>query len=49
MARRFSSLVLIVEDLHWIDRASEEYLSFVADLIPTARLLLILTHRPGYQ
>jgi class 3 adenylate cyclase/tetratricopeptide (TPR) repeat protein len=42
-------LVVVVEDLHWIDPASEEYLAFLADSIPTARLLLLLTHRPGYR
>jgi class 3 adenylate cyclase len=42
-------VVLLVEDLHWIDAASEEYLAFVADAIPTARVLLLLTHRPGHR
>ena len=27
-------LVLVVEDLHWIDPASEEYLAFIADVVP---------------
>src|SRR5262249_53340158 len=30
-------LVLVVEDLHWIDPASEEGLVFLADAIPTTR------------
>ena len=42
-------LVLVIEDLHWIDTASEEFLGFFADSIPAARVLLVLTHRPGYQ
>ena len=42
-------LVLVVEDLHWIDRASEEFLDFLIGSIPAARVLLLLTHRPGYQ
>jgi tetratricopeptide (TPR) repeat protein len=41
--------VIVVEDLHWIDAASEEFLSFIADTVPAARVLLVLTHRPGYQ
>ena len=42
-------LVLVVEDLHWIDAASEEYLAFIADTIPTTRALLVCSHRPGYR
>jgi class 3 adenylate cyclase len=42
-------LVFVIEDLHWIDPASEEFLGFLADSIPAARVLLLLTHRPGYQ
>ena len=41
-------IVMIIEDLHWIDKASEEYLGFVADSLAGARLLLIVTYRPGY-
>lgn len=41
-------LVLAIEDLHWSDAASEEFLVFLADAIPTARVLLLLTYRPGY-
>jgi hypothetical protein len=40
--------VIVFEDLHWMDQATEEYLCFVADSIPTSRLLLLLTYRPGY-
>jgi transcriptional regulator with AAA-type ATPase domain/tetratricopeptide (TPR) repeat protein len=42
-------LVLLVEDLHWIDRESEEFLAFIADAIPTMRCLLVCSHRAGYQ
>ncbi len=42
-------LVLVIEDIHWIDRASEEYLATLIDAIPRSRTLLILTHRPGYE
>jgi tetratricopeptide (TPR) repeat protein len=41
-------LVLVVEDLHWVDAASEEYLRFLLDSVPAARILVVLTHRPGY-
>ena len=42
-------LVAVVEDLHWIDPASEEFLGFLGESIPTARVLLVCSHRPGYQ
>ena len=43
-------LVLVIEDLHWIDAASEEFLGFLSDSIPAASvLLLVFTHRPGYE
>ena len=48
-AAEIDPLVLVVEDLHWIDRASEEYLAFVGDVIPTTRVLVILSHRSGYS
>jgi class 3 adenylate cyclase/tetratricopeptide (TPR) repeat protein len=40
--------VVIYEDVHWTDKATEEYLRFVADSVPASRVLLILTFRPGY-
>ena len=42
-------LVLVVEDLHWIDKTSEEVLLHLADSIPAAPVLLLVTYRPGYQ
>ncbi len=42
-------LVFVVEDLHWIDAASEELLVYLSDAIAATRTLLVLTHRPGYQ
>jgi class 3 adenylate cyclase/tetratricopeptide (TPR) repeat protein len=42
-------LVLVIEDLHWIDPASEEYLTFLADALPGIRALLVCSHRPGYR
>ncbi|RPJ19449.1 MAG: guanylate cyclase, partial [Planctomycetaceae bacterium] len=40
--------IVIFEDLHWMDQATEEFLAFVADSVATGRVLLILTYRPGY-
>src|SRR5262249_53727254 len=42
-------LVVVIEDLHWIDPASEEYLAFIADAVPTTRALLVCSYRPGYR
>jgi class 3 adenylate cyclase len=42
-------VVVAIEDLHWIDTASEELLGFLADSVPASRVLLVFTHRPGYQ
>ncbi len=47
-AAELEPLVLVIEDLHWIDPASEEFIAFVADAIPTTPVLLLLSHRPGY-
>ncbi|MFQ5974406.1 MAG: hypothetical protein ACE5Q3_18950, partial [Alphaproteobacteria bacterium] len=38
----------VFEDLHWVDAATEDYLRFVAASVPTSRVLMILTYRPGY-
>jgi len=40
--------VVVFEDLHWMDQATEFYLRFITDSIPAGRLMLILTYRPGY-
>ena len=41
-------LVVVIEDLHWIDELSEEALSALVDVVASARVLLVLTYRPGY-
>jgi class 3 adenylate cyclase/tetratricopeptide (TPR) repeat protein len=41
-------LILAYEDLHWIDKSSEELLKYVLDSIPGARILLIFTYRPEF-
>jgi predicted ATPase len=42
------SQVLVVEDLHWIDEASEQFLISLVDSVPALRVLLVFTYRPGY-
>ena len=41
-------IVLAVEDLHWIDKSSEESLRDLLANISGARVLLIFTYRPEY-
>ena len=42
-------LVVVVEDLHWIDKTSEEFLSTLVGQLTAARILLVATSRPGYR
>src|SRR5262249_10229354 len=46
---RAQPLVLAVEDLHWIDTASEAFFASLADAVATAAIVLVVTYRPGYQ
>jgi tetratricopeptide (TPR) repeat protein len=41
--------VMAVENVHWSDPSSEEYLGQVADGLSGVQLLLITTYRPGYR
>jgi class 3 adenylate cyclase/DNA-binding CsgD family transcriptional regulator len=41
-------LVLAIEDLHWVDRTTEEFITFLLEHIAGARVLLICTHRPEF-
>ena len=42
-------VVLAVEDVHWIDRTSEEFFTSLVETMAGARILLIATYRPGYR
>lgn len=42
-------LVIVVEDLHWIDRTSEDFLATLVERLVGARVMLLATHRPGYR
>jgi class 3 adenylate cyclase/tetratricopeptide (TPR) repeat protein len=41
-------LILVFEDLHWIDESSEEVLKYLLEGILGARVLLIFTYRPEF-
>ena len=40
-------LVVVMEDLHWIDQASEEFVEVIVDAIVGTKTLLVLNFRPG--
>ncbi len=42
-------LLLVFEDLHWIDAETQALLDSLIDSLPTARLLLLVNYRPEYQ
>ena len=42
-------LLLVFEDLHWIDAETQALLDTLIDSLPTARLLLLVNYRPEYQ
>jgi len=42
-------LIVATEDLHWIDKTSEEYLKRLLDSISGSRVFLIFTYRPDYE
>ena len=42
-------LLLVVEDLHWLDTETQALLESLSASLPTARLLLLVNYRPEYQ
>ncbi len=42
-------LVILFEDLHWIDAETQALLDSLVDSLPTARLLLLVNYRPEYR
>jgi class 3 adenylate cyclase len=42
-------LMVIFEDLHWIDSETQALLNLLVDSIGTARMLLLVNYRPEYQ
>jgi class 3 adenylate cyclase/predicted ATPase len=42
-------LILIFEDLHWIDSETQSFLDSLIETIPTSRLFLLVNYRPEYQ
>ncbi len=42
-------LIVIFEDLHWVDDESQAFLNLLADSIGTARILMLVNYRPEYS
>ena len=42
-------MCFIVEDLHWADASTLEWLSLLIEQVPTTRLLLLLVFRPDFR
>ena len=42
-------LLLVCEDLHWMDTETQALLDSLVDSLPTAQFLLLVTYRPEYQ
>jgi len=45
---RLSPVVMMIEDLHWVDSASQELLGRIVESEASLRLLLVTTRRPEY-
>src|SRR6266581_53345 len=41
-------LLFVMEDLHWVDPTTLEFLTLLVDQGPTARILVLLTFRPDF-
>jgi tetratricopeptide (TPR) repeat protein len=46
---RRQPIVLTVENLHWVDATSEEWLTALVEHLAGTAILLLVTHRPGYR
>jgi class 3 adenylate cyclase/tetratricopeptide (TPR) repeat protein len=41
-------LLLVFEDLHWVDNETQAFLDRLIDSLPLVRILLLVNYRPGY-
>ena len=47
--RQAQPLLLVFEDLHWLDSETQTLLDSLVESLPTGRLLLLVNYRPEYQ
>ena len=45
---RDRTLVTLIEDLHWLDDASDRFVAELVEIAPMTRMLLLLSFRPEY-
>jgi tetratricopeptide (TPR) repeat protein len=45
---RDGPIVVVIEDLHWIDSQSQDAIAALIDVVASAPVLLVLSYRPGY-
>ncbi len=41
-------LIVVLEDVHWMDQATAEFLALMVESVSPSRILLCVTHRTGY-
>jgi class 3 adenylate cyclase/tetratricopeptide (TPR) repeat protein len=46
---RNQPLIIVFEDLHWVDRATQSLLDLMVDTIGRERILILLNYRPEYR
>src|SRR5262249_58047911 len=42
-------VILVFEDLHWIDTETQGFLDTLSDSVASAKLLLLVNYRPEYR
>ena len=42
-------VLMVIEDLHWIDSETQAFLDLLIESLPTAKLLLLMNYRPEYK
>ena len=47
-ASQRQKLILVFEDLHWIDSETQAFLDYLVESLPMARMLLLINYRTGY-
>lgn len=41
--------VILIEDMHWLDEASEEFVAALVDAAASTRIMVVLNYRPSYS
>ena len=49
VASRRQPLLLVIEDMHWIDTATQAVLDALVESLQGARIVLLITYRPEYR